>query len=332
MRLFEALHIRGDEPAADMLRVYWCKFIPGWYTFGRPPRTEDDRYCYIMRSMVEDGWADGTESREEAEARYTDYQKWSEQRSAERQILHAKMNAYVAAECPLRHMLTVASGGQDECKPWAAARDRIRAGMKRPGGMLVALLGPRGCGKTLMAVDLIYRRIAEDGWTSRYVRIGELFRDVRRAFAKPGQGEQGLTEAELFESWCEWDTLFIDECHQRGETTHENNTLVSLIDERYTRRKRTILIANQTPEEFGDNVGDSVVSRLHETGEAITCNWPSFRVRGQWTDGDRSPTALEKELRGTLRDQRLMVARHVFSALADTTPDGRPNLTIIGEH
>ena len=38
-----------------------------------------------------------------------------------------------------------------------------------------------------------------------------------------------------------------------------------------------IIIANLRREELVKSLGTSIISRMHEGGEVIECNWPSFR-------------------------------------------------------
>jgi hypothetical protein len=57
-----------------------------------------------------------------------------------------------------------------------------------------------------------------------------------------------------------------------------------LLDRRYDNLNSTVLIANQDKAAFAASVGDSIVSRIHETGESIECNWPSFRRPGMYRE------------------------------------------------
>ena len=71
--------------------------------------------------------------------------------------------------------------------------------------------------------------------------------------------------------------LVIDAMEVRGETDFENRILDYVIDLRYDSGMDTILISNQTKEEFSKSVGPSIISRVHQVGDTIECNWPSFR-------------------------------------------------------
>jgi hypothetical protein len=38
-----------------------------------------------------------------------------------------------------------------------------------------------------------------------------------------------------------------------------------------------VLVGNLTVAAFAEVVGDSIVSRMQETGGALVCDWPSYR-------------------------------------------------------
>jgi hypothetical protein len=49
-----------------------------------------------------------------------------------------------------------------------------------------------------------------------------------------------------------------------------------------------VFIANQDKAAFAQSMGASITSRIHECGEAIICDWPSFRSPGQWRQQEGS--------------------------------------------
>jgi DNA replication protein DnaC len=132
-----------------------------------------------------------------------------------------------------------------------------------------------------MGVSLIHEA-CQGLMTARYIRALDLFAHLRRAYTPRARGEAGQSDADLVDPFFKYDLLVIDECHQRGESIFEQNTLPNLLDHRYSDNRCTILIANLSKEEFAKSVGDSVVSRIHERGEALLCDWPSFRKPGSW--------------------------------------------------
>lgn len=175
---------------------------------------------------------------------------------------------------PERHRRNLDSLDGDE--KWQAVRDTLVGELSNSNGCLIALLGKRGTGKTQLCVSVIHRACGS-GKTGRYVKALDLFREIRRAYTPKGRGESGESEADIIDTLKAYDVLVIDECHQRGETDFEQNTLINLLDHRYDACKWTFLIANQDRQTFSAAIGDSVVSRIHETGRAIDCDWESYR-------------------------------------------------------
>lgn len=190
---------------------------------------------------------------------------------------------FARSMCPERHVLNLSRIESDKEPRWAVCRDLLIEQAWYANGFLVALLGPRGTGKTEMAVAVI-RACCGRLMTCRYVKALDLFRAFRRAYTPVKRGEGGESEDDIIDEWTAPDLLVVDETHQRGESDWENNTLVNLLDRRYDARKCTILVANQSKPEFAQAMGDSVVSRIHETGDALVCDWPTFRARreGGW--------------------------------------------------
>jgi DNA replication protein DnaC len=191
------------------------------------------------------------------------------------------------SEAPLRHTLDldrITYGGQ-----WVERRDLLVSQARYANGYLVALLGMRGTGKTEMATSII-RRCCREMMTCRYVKALDLFKIFRGAYTPVARGSAGVDEKDVIDTWTAYDLLVIDEVHQRGESDWENNTLVNLIDRRYDACGCTLLIANYaTRGEFSQAIGPSVASRINQVGEAILCEWPSFRKPGAWKQEHGAP-------------------------------------------
>ena len=205
-----------------------------------------------------------------------------------------------AARCPERHTYNLDGIDPDGCPKWAAVRDRLHERFRQARGCLVGLLGNRGTGKTEMAVSLIHMSTAA-GLSARYVKAADFFREIRATYTQQPRASNHVdTEADVFDRFTKYDVLVIDEIHQRADTTAEANALTNLVDRRYDDRLVTLLIANQTKQEFSAGVGDSVVSRMHEDGETggpIVCDWPSFRRPGAGTSPADLAPRVPKELK-----------------------------------
>jgi len=156
-------------------------------------------------------------------------------------------------------------------------------------GAIVALIGIRGCGKTTIAAQFA-RRLA---WRNheyaqrpgmpnvccRYLKASDLVGRFKSLYADFGSvdGER-LMESRAF--FCqELEYLVIDELHEVADQKLAARLIPDLLDRRYAAKRDTLLISNQTPEDFQASMSDSVLSRLQEHGMIIPCNWESWRGR-----------------------------------------------------
>jgi hypothetical protein len=152
---------------------------------------------------------------------------------------------------------------------WAIAEKRITG--KLGSGCLIALVGNRGCGKTQLAVEAI-RFCANKGKRARYCTATEFFMEVKATY-----GNESRSEKNVLDEFSRPLLLVIDEVGQRSESEWENRLLFELLNRRYNALKDTLLISNQTSDEFSKSMGPSLVSRMVETGGLIECRWPTYR-------------------------------------------------------
>ena len=180
---------------------------------------------------------------------------------------------YAAAKVPRRHTANaLAIKDKDSPKEWLTVRDKV---IRRMGsGCILALLGPRGPGKTQIA-QLAVAHACAAGETAFYIRAMSIFLELR---ATIGSEEPGDTELAVVAWLREPFLLVIDECQVRGETRFENTKLDHLLDLRYGDMSDTVLIANWTPAALEESMGTSIMQRLRETGGIIECKWSSFRT------------------------------------------------------
>ena len=151
-------------------------------------------------------------------------------------------------------------------------------------GGVVLIFGLRGVGKTQIAANIAVKRIAaaygnnlpEDRWP-RYALAVEIFRAIRDTF----KTTPPVSEAAVVAGFIKPDLLVIDEAHERGGTPFEDRILTEIVDRRYGDLKTTFIISNLTREGLAKELGTSIVSRAHEVGVLIECNWPSFRGNGK---------------------------------------------------
>lgn len=176
---------------------------------------------------------------------------------------------YRDAGFPERH---ASMSTRDTTGPWAATRDELAG--RLGSGLLVALIGGRGVGKTQMAMDLS-SGVIRSGGTARFTTATKFLMEIKETYRK----DAPKTEREVIVEYGKPKLLIIDEIGRRGETDWEDRLLFELLNDRYNAVRDTIVISNHPTEaEFSKAVGDSLVSRINETGGVIVCNWKSYRT------------------------------------------------------
>lgn len=143
----------------------------------------------------------------------------------------------------------------------------------RSGGM-VALVGPRGTGKTQMAAE-IARDFAPE--TARYAVWALLY---ARFLAAGRNGPE--TDYDVLQDVCNAKLLVLDEIHEKygsdaAGTEREQKRLTTICDQRYGNRRPVVLITNENKAGFLKGLPDSVFSRFQQIGEVIEFSGPSWR-------------------------------------------------------
>ncbi len=168
---------------------------------------------------------------------------------------------------PMRHREFEAN--DNKCPNWDKSYQQLKKQYAKNG--IIGLIGSRGGGKTQAGVVMI-AYTTKQGKKSYYVKAQEIFLSIRDA---QGGGETGLMKT--FETYTSPDLLVIDAFQVRAGTEFEYRTLVSIIDKRYDNMMPTILISNDTAEEFVEAMGDDSYSRMQEGGGIIQFNSTDFR-------------------------------------------------------
>jgi len=166
--------------------------------------------------------------------------------------------------------------------PWYEAEKKVHKCLCN-GGMVI-LHGGRGTGKTFMAYDLA----SGDGYPdpmkvsySQTVKRPAIYKTAMKIFIEirdTYRRDSEKSELQVMDELAGAVLLVVDEIHERGETTFEDQRLTAILDARYQDGRPTILIGNyKTTEDLRLNLSPSIASRMREGGGAIHCNWPSFR-------------------------------------------------------
>lgn len=152
-----------------------------------------------------------------------------------------------------------------------AAAEKARAFVQcaRQGGFQTLLfLGSVGTGKTHLACGIV----RETGGLYRLApAIAEEIRRAKSFSAKE-------TEADILDYYGHASLLVIDEIGRGIAAAEEQYMLYQIINERYNRRKPTVLISNQTKTEFLKYVGTAAADRLTESARAVEFTGKSYRA------------------------------------------------------
>lgn len=159
--------------------------------------------------------------------------------------------------------------------------ESVCAAIQRKGA-IIAMVGLRGTGKTTIAAQLVVDRAMNPDlppWERQppYRKMVALVNRFKAFYADFGS-INGEALAESRESYCNTPFAIIDELHECDDQKMKTRVLTDLLDLRYARMNDTVLISNQTPEEFCKTTSDSILSRLSEHGMIIKCEWESWRT------------------------------------------------------
>lgn len=153
---------------------------------------------------------------------------------------------------------------------WMGNFSKVMA--KIEDGGIVALIGPRGTGKTRLAVESA-RNLSPD--SAHYTTAMGLFLRIRASFGKSSKE----SEDDIVSAMSKAPLLILDEVQERGNTAWEDRLLTHILDRRYGAMAPTIVIANLTESALVECLGDSIISRLTETGGILEIDGPSHRIQ-----------------------------------------------------
>ena len=129
-------------------------------------------------------------------------------------------------------------------------------------------LGAVDTGKTHLASGIVY----ECGGLYRLAPA--IIEEIRRAKSFTAKE----TEAKILDNYGSARLLVIDEIGRGVVAAEEQYMLYQIINERYNRRKPTILISNQNKKDFLNYVGIAAADRLTESAQVVEFTGKSYRV------------------------------------------------------
>jgi len=203
---------------------------------------------------------------------------FDERLAAERQATEALRceSLWLRSGALLQHAYAATDHSERRNVQWQACRKKLGANLGK--GIMIAMLGDRGTGKTQLAVDLV-RQACECGHPATYVIAIPFFLELRADCAADALN--------ALERYVAPPLLVIDELGLRSHSRWEDNTLTTLFDLRYGGLKDTLLLSNEKPDRFAETIGKSTMQRLLERGGHLTPNgiilctkankWENFR-------------------------------------------------------
>jgi DNA replication protein DnaC len=151
-------------------------------------------------------------------------------------------------------------------------------------GAIVALVGLRGTGKTSIDSQLVIDRARNESlqpWERRppYRKAITLISKLKPIYSDFGS-VQSESLRQYMQDFCKLHPLLIiDETGECEDMKVKDRLLTDILDRRYAHQNDTLLISNQTQQDFMERTNPSTISRLEEHGTIIVCDWPSFRTK-----------------------------------------------------
>ena len=146
----------------------------------------------------------------------------------------------------------------------------------RATGRSALFVGKPGTGKTHLAAGIGLQVMREQNRTVLFTTVMRAIRRVKDSWAK-GSEE---TESQAVALLASTDLLILDEVGVQFGSEFERNILFDVLNERYEKRRPSILLSNLDTAEVTAYLGERVVDRIREDGgERIVFGWDSYRSR-----------------------------------------------------
>ena len=142
-------------------------------------------------------------------------------------------------------------------------------------GKCAILVGTPGTGKTHLAVGIGIELMNRKG-SVLFVTAIRALRRIKDSWSKGST----ITESEAVDSLVWPQLLILDEVGVQFGSDAEKILLFDVLNERYEKRKSTIIISNLTMPEVKEYLGERIFDRMREDGgKSIAFDWKSHRVK-----------------------------------------------------
>lgn len=142
-------------------------------------------------------------------------------------------------------------------------------------GENIVFMGPTGVGKTGLASSLLLKAL-QNGYRGLFIRAQDLFEEMFTSMADH-------SSRKLVNRWARMDLLVCDELGYLNISSEQTNIFFRLMEERYNRRKATIITTNLEYPDWTRLLGnadlvEALLSRLRHRCHTIRIEGPSLRA------------------------------------------------------
>lgn len=222
-------------------------------------------------------------ARQKAEHAEKDRRKQEEWHAIQAHRRQERLDAlFSEGNLPSRHSSN--ADALDRRGQWGRVFGRLREELESGGGGLFVVVGPRGSGKTQMAVSLARHVIIKRCRPAYYTTQADLSVRIRATWATDYQPARGgpprETEAEILSRSCfRPQLLIIDEIGRGTQGDWLDGLLFQIADHRYHAQRMTILMGNVESAALGVVVGASISSRINEDGGVFDLDERNYRAQ-----------------------------------------------------
>ncbi len=147
----------------------------------------------------------------------------------------------------------------------------------RKTGRCAIFCGKPGTGKTHLSVG-VAKEVMKQHYTALFITVFRAIRQVKDSWNK----SSNRTEQEVINSLVYPDLLVLDEVGIQFGSETEKLILFDVLNERYEKRKPTLLLSNLEVKEMKAYLGERIFDRLREDhGAVVSFDWESYRTNAE---------------------------------------------------
>lgn len=133
--------------------------------------------------------------------------------------------------------------------------------------------GKPGTGKTHLSVGIALA-VMERGGSALFTTVQRMVRRMKETFRKDSEE----SERDVIGMLVYPDLLIIDEIGVQFGSDFEKNLMFDILNERYEKRRPTLLLSNLTAQEVKAFLGERIYDRMKEDGgQCVSFDWASHR-------------------------------------------------------